>query len=297
MSKPLKIILIVVCIFSALFLTVLSIYLFSPAPADFGTFVKMRNFQERVLVQAGAVEKPVTRYFENYILKLPLLYKIMFKADNLSLYLKSYASDRIHTATINQLEIGSGTDNFFDFTFLIRPHYQLNVPLFHGDALKPLPGVTGALYMDFYSLNESVDLKLFFKDTQHKISEALELAAPYWKHEGFGELTPHLDPFKSLYRLEMVEPKDVTEEELRQFYMTVFTCFTLYTEAYLEALENWKSEENPVFQALREQEVRDFVSILYEKDIAVKMGKMIFPEEDFDRYFLDGFWGTGLLNE
>jgi hypothetical protein len=295
MKKGFKVTLISAVLICLLTAAGLVFYSLSPPPEDYGTFLKMRQFQVRILGEAGAVEKPVNRFFENYKLKLPLLYRIMFKAGNLSLYLKSYESEKIDTATANQLEIGNDTGNFFDFTFMIRPEPQFNVPLFHGDALKPLPGVTGALYMDFYSLNDDVDLNRFFAVSRHKLSEAMALAEPYWKHEGFGELTPHLDPFKSPYRLEMVEPEEGPEEEVRRYYQTLFTCYTLYTQAYLEALNHWNLEENPALHPEREQEVRDFVSILYEKDIAVKMGKMIFPEEDFDHYFLDGFWGTGPL--
>lgn len=295
MKKGLKITLLSCGLLVIALVSYITFYTLSPVPSDYGTFLEMREFQTKVLREAGAIEKPVNSYFNDYKLKLPLLYKIMFKAGNLSLYLKSYKSERIDTASANQLEIGNGTGNFFDYTFMIRPDPQFNVPLFHGDALKPLPGVTGALYMDFYSLNDDVDLNRFFAVSQKKLTEAMALAEPYWKHKGFGELTPHLDPFKSPYRLEMVEPEDGSQEELRLYYKTVFTCYSLYTEAYLEALEKWDRKENPKLREQREQEVRDFVSILYEKDMAVKMGKMIFPEEDFDHYFLDGFWGTGPL--
>ncbi|MBB6479367.1 hypothetical protein [Spirochaeta isovalerica] len=268
---------------------------FSPGSTDYGVFLKMREYQIGTLNMYGAEEKGINRYFENYKLDLPFLYKVMFKADNLSLFLRSYRTEKIDTASINQLEIGNGTDDFFDFTFMIRPDYRYNAPLFHGDALKALPGVTSALYMDFYSLNDGVDTEQFFSESQDKILRAIELAQPYWKREGFGELTPHLDPYKSPYRLEMIEPEKGTEEERKEYFDTVYSCFVLYSEAYLESLERMSGEENLSEAPMREREVKDFVSILYEKDMAVKMGKMIFPEEDFDRYFLDGFWGTGPL--
>ncbi|MBN2657391.1 MAG: hypothetical protein JXR86_10045 [Spirochaetales bacterium] len=271
-------------------------FVLSPGSSDYGTFLNMRGYQIGALNRYDGEEKSINRYFDNYKLDLPLLYKLMFKAENLSLFLKSFRAEKIDTASINQLEIGNGTENFFDFTFMIRPDYRYNAPLFHGDALKALPGVTSALYMDFYSLNDDVDPERFFSVSRDKLEKALELARPYWKTEGFGELTPHLDPWKSPYRLEMVEPEKGTEEEKRAYFETVYACFVLYSEAYLEALDNCSRDDDPSVEAIREREVKDFVSILYEKDMAVKMGKMIFPEEDFDRYFLEGFWGTGPLD-
>lgn len=295
MKKSTRMVLIIFSVFAVFLAGIFLWVLLSPTPSDYGTFLKMREFDIRILERYGAEGKSINSFFEDYKLDLPFLYKAIFKAGNLSLFLKSYSSEKINTASLNQLEIGNDTDNFFDFTFMIRPDVQYNAPLFHGDALKALPGVTGALYMDFYSLNAGVDPVRFFSVSIDKIEKALKLAKPYWKTDGFGELTPHLDPYKSPYRLEMVEPETGTEEEKRAYYNTVYDCFILYTEAYLEALDSCLRDDSPLAAGIREREVKDFVSILYEKDMAVKMGKMIFPEEDFDKYFLDGFWGTGPL--
>lgn len=287
MKKVLRVILIVL----PLLVIGVLLYLLKPTPTDYGTFIKMRSYQEDKLRKLGASERKVNHSFEGYKLSLPPLYSLMFKSNKLSLYLKSYETERIEVATINQLEIGAETGNFFDFTFMIRPKEEYNAPFFHGDALKALPGVTSALYMDFYSLNSSIDLDDFFRVNRGKLEKAVELAQPYWKHEGFGELTPHLDSFKSPWRLEMVEPKDGTNEDKMRYYDTVFTCFTLFLDAYLDSLNSYELSSN---KSLMEGEdtIYDFVDILYREDIAVKMGKMIFPKEDFDKYFLEGFWGT-----
>jgi hypothetical protein len=268
------------------------VYVLSPSSSDYGTFLRMRDHQIRALRDRGLTERGISKEFADYSMSLPPLYAFMFKAGQLSLFLRSYTGNRINTATINQLEIGESSGSFFDFTFMIRPEPEYNVPFFHGDALKALPGVTSALYMDFYSLNERVDIEGFFRDRAAQLSEALELARPYWKHEGFGELTPHLDPFKSRWRLEMVEPENASEDEKREYFETVFRCFSLYLDAYLASLDGADVVENSGSMAANRESIRNFVSILYENDVAVKMGKMIFPEEDFDSYFLDGFWGV-----
>lgn len=278
---------------SLLFILIIAamIYYFSPPADDYGTFLNMREFQIKELAGYSNSEREINQTFENYTLSLPPLYAFMFKDNNLSLFLKSYEGERIETATINQLEIGRNTGNFFDFTFMIRPRPEYNVPFFHGDALKALPGVTSALYMDFYSLNSSVDLAAFFGKRAEQLQKAVKLAEPYWKHEGFGELTPHLDPYKSPWRLEMIEPERGTEKEKQEYFKTVYTCFTLYMKAYMESLYLAERPGNPELTKENRAEIEQFVSILYKEDIAVKMGKMIFPPEDFDTYFLNGFWG------
>lgn len=293
MKRRIKIIVIVVSVLIVILIAGAGLYYFSPFPSDHGTFVKMRKYQEEQLLSYGSSEREINNRFANYKLDLPWLYRFMFKAQNLSLYLKSSETDRIEIATANQLEIGNDTGNYFDFTFMIRPRPEYKAPMFHGDALKALPGVTGALYMDFYSLTDSVDLEYFFRNSNGKLEKALQLAEPYWKHEGFGELTPHLDPYKSPWRLEIVVPEGDPDEE-KVYYEIAYQCFTLYLEAFLEALEDYDQPLSDDVIAENRKALSDFVGVLYEEDIAVKMGKMIFPEEDFDTYFLQGFWGAEL---
>ncbi|HAK46327.1 MAG TPA: hypothetical protein DCO79_10480, partial [Spirochaeta sp.] len=240
---------------------------------------------------AGAAERDINGYFNEYNLNLNPLYSFMFRNSHLSLYLKSYQSKIIDTGTISQFEIGD-TGIFFDFTFMIRPREQYSLPFFHGDALKALPGVDGALYMDFYSFENTMDLDAFFGQNVELIERAMKLAAPYWKHEGFGELTAHLDEYKSPYRFEILEPEKVAEDERAEYFKTVRECFNLYSNAYLNSLKAHEADESLEDAALNSAEINGFVDILYEHDIAVRMGKMIFPEEDFDRYFLEGFWGV-----
>ena len=295
MKKGIRRALIIISIVVLIIVFAGTLFFYLPSPSDYGTFLKLRETQLRMLEPYQPSERAVSKKFENYSMKLPALYAYMFKSGNLSLYLKSYESRKIDTATINQLEIGSGTGNFFDYTFMIRPRPVYNVPFFHGDALKALPGVTSALYMDFYSFDNTMSIDDFFGDQTEKIEQAMKLAAAYWKHEGFGELTPHLDPYKSKWRLEMVEPVKGTDEEKQEYYDTVEKCFSLYLDAYLISLERTNAVVDQTIINVNRDEIKNFVSILYEHDIAVRMGKMIFPESDFDTYFLDGFWGVGAL--
>ncbi len=271
-------------------------YLIRPWPSDYGVFKEMRQDLEMSLVESGAALKPVSADFSGYRLKLGILYQMMFRASGLSLYLKSYQSERLQAASINQLEIGKDSGVFFDFTFMLRPVDSLSVPFFHGDALKALPGVKGALYMDFYSFSDTAGMQEFFGPRRALLEEARKQAEPYWKYKGFGELTPHLDPFKSPYRLEMLEPAKGSRAEKQRYFETALSCFKLYRRAYMESLEAWEVKAT-ADQAMRNREsINNFVSILYEHDVAVRLGKLIFPAEDFDHYFLDGFWGTGALD-
>lgn len=295
MKKCGKIVLLSLGPIVLLFIILAFVLLLKPFPDDFGTFVSMRNDFIEFLEQHQASERSINRYFEDYSLSLNPLYRSMFKTKNLTLFLKSYESPVIETATVNQLEIGKNTGNYFDFTFMIRPRPEYSLPFFHGDALKSMPGVDGALYMDFYSFSATLDLDSFFGAEADKIREAMDLARPYWKTEGFGELTLHLDPYKSPFRLEMVEPERAPEEERRQYFDTARRCFQLYLKAYVTALAQFEGREDQSVSGENRAAVEEFVSILYEHDVAVKMGKKIFPEEDFDRYFLDGFWGVGGL--
>lgn len=267
-------------------------YMNKAFPDDYGIFSDMRNFLTESLIKSGAAERSINQRFNNYRLQLNPLFAFMFKADSLSLILKSYESDLLDTGTISQFEIGENSGILFDFTFMLRPAESLSLPFFHGDALKALPGVDGALYMDFYAFDNTMNIEDFFGTRIEKIKQARKLAAPYWKHEGFGELTVHLNEFKSPYRLEIIEPKKASEEEKQLYFKTAFECFRLYTEAYLESLQAHADSAVPSDAALNAGHINDFVDILYEHDVAVKMGKTIFPEEDFDSYFLDGFWGT-----
>jgi hypothetical protein len=110
--------------------------------------------------------------------------------------------------------------------------------------------------------------------------------------KGFGELTPHLDEFKSPYRLEILEPRGVSEKEKRAYFAAAYQCFRVYAAVYLESLAAARPESDPEKIEQNRAGIREFVDILYKEDIAVKMGKMIFPPRDFDRYFLTGFWGV-----
>ena len=284
--------LLVIIVITALLGAAAVIHFSKPFPDDFETFIGMREDLTLKLLDADAVGKKVNDYFDGYKLKLNPLFRTMFKTGRLSLYLKSYESDIIDTATISQFEIGEDSGTFFDFTFMIRAQAEYSFPFFHGDALKKLPGVNGAFYMDFYSFENTMDYEEFFGDEIGRIEEALELAEPYWKNEDFGELTTHLDEFKSPYRFEILEPVKVSEAQRAEYFKTVRKCFNLYTEAYLNSLNNHAEEKAQAEASVNTAGINGFVDILYEHDVAVKMGKMLFPEEDFERYFLEGFWGV-----
>ncbi|MBI9101533.1 MAG: hypothetical protein JEY99_03885 [Spirochaetales bacterium] len=302
-KKPKKIIWKLFLLLLLILLVSAGIYYILPGEDDFGTFLSMRNDMTRIIKDSDGAERDINLRFNDYQLKLNPLYAFMFKSGKLDLYMKSYSNDKLAAISINQLEIGRDTNNFFDFTFMFRPKPEFSLPLFHGDALKKLPGVHGALYMDFYALNANTDYETFFGQEIEKIEEAIHLAEPYWNHHDFGSLTPHLDPYKSPWRFEIRAPEKGDDETMRVYYSTAARCLSLYSEAYMRSVAAWSVTSNkPINEKIKEENRESFdgfVQVLYREDVAVKLGKMLFPEEDFDSYFLEGFWGIepeGFLN-
>lgn len=291
MKKRNKLIITIIVIIVLMTAAFLLYHITKPFPDDFENFIGMREDLTQNLNAFGAEERDINSFFTDYKLHLNFLYRFMFKNPELSLYLKSYHNDMIEAGTISQFEIGK-TGTFFDFTFMIRPKPEYSLPFFHGDALKALPGVDGALYMDFYSFKNTIELERFFGSNLSLIKKALELARPYWKHEGFGELTVHLDDYKSPYRFEILEPGKASAEERAEYFDIARKCFNLYSTAYLRSLEEHAEFESKTDAEINKAGINGFVDILWEHDIAVKMGKMLFPEADFEKYFLEGFWGV-----
>lgn len=290
MEKMRKAPIIILSVVGALVLG-LVLYLLIPSYGDYGSFAEIRDRTVKMFIEYGCVEKDITGEFSDYKINLNPLTAFVFKSWDLGLFLKSYSSGRIDTASVSQFEVGSGGDKYFDITFMVRPKAAYSAPFFLGDALHAIPGAKGAMYMDFYSLDDGVDLDAFFGSRKKKLQEALELAKPYWNTQRFGALTKFLDPFKSPFRIEILEPQGGTEEEVKAYFETVSRCSELFFEAYMESLVLVEPLDDLDSVNIAKINMKNYVANLYEHDIAVQLGKMMFPEEDFDRYFLDGFWG------
>ena len=271
----------------------MAIWWASPSPDDFGTMRQMRDHLVKSLEAPGLTVRPVSDHFTSYRLGLNPLFALMFRSGELDLFMRSWESQRLAAASVSQFEIGTGSGRYFDFTFMLRAKPEWAAPVFHGDALMALPGVTGALYMDFYDPAGTIDLAAFFGPRADRLKAARARVDAWWNRGNFGKLTPHLDPWKSSWRVELHEPKNATPEQRKAYFAAAMEIYPTYLAVYLESLAALTGTLDAVATEKNRQGIRNFVRTLYEKDVAVAMGRMLFPAADFDAYLLDGFWGTG----
>jgi hypothetical protein len=67
-------------------------------------------------------------------------------------------------------------------------------------------------------------------------------------------------------------------------------------DAYFVCLERLEPEEDEGLIEGNKQGTDTFIDTVYDKDIAANLGKELFGD-DFDSYFLDGFWRYGYYGE
>ena len=87
---------------------------------------------------------------------------------------------------------------------------------------------------EHHNVNDGhVDVTAFFGDQLGKIQEGLDLVASYQRQgDDRGKLTPHLDPYKSIYRIEMEEPEDADEAEKAAYAAAAYEAFTRFFDAF-----------------------------------------------------------------
>ncbi len=109
-----------------------------------------------------------------------------------------------------------------------------------------------------------------------------------------GKNTPHLDPYKSVYRIEIQVPETEVEAELKEYHDAALAAFKLFTDAYLIALARLQPEDDAALISGTKAGTDIFINTLLEEDIAAKLGLLLFnSEEKFNHYFNDGFWYAG----
>ncbi len=262
---------------------------------DYGQLLSMRRFTEDTMKEQGAVLRPIAKKFQEYHIDLSFLMSIFFPGNPIEIHLLTYRSDRLQVASFTQMEVPPNSSHFLDFAFELMPANDLNAPIFHGDVIKPMPGVDGMFGVDFYNTNsKDLNMDTFLGVELKEIQRALKLAAPYQKtkEEGRGDLTPHLDPFKSKYRIELKAPESSDVEKHKAYFKTVRETFQITLTAYLNALGRLNRETD---QAVikRNQEGHDLlINTLDKEDIAARLSKWMF-EDDYEDFFLKGFWGKG----
>ena len=263
---------------------------------------EMREYAQQRLGQVeGITERDNYTDYENHILGPNPLFLLLFAgANELHLPVFPYESDRISTACMSQFESPPDSSIFWDFAFVVRPNANLRAPIMHGDA-GGVGGATPSFSMDFYNVNpDHVSVDDFFGDQLDKITQALALVQPYQRTgEDRGKWTPHLEPYKSGYRIEMEEPEDANDAEKQAYTVAVVEAFKLFYDAYLSSLEeNILPEDDPALIQGNKAGADEIINLLYEEDFVAQMGPRLFKDQDaFDKYFLDAFWRQGYYGE
>jgi hypothetical protein len=257
--------------------------------------------QQRIDQVSGSALRDIHTDYENHILGPNPLFLLLFAgANQLHLPVFPYESERITTACMSQFESPPGSSIFWDFAFVVRPNANLRAPIMHGDA-GGVGGATPSFSMDFYNVNpDHVTVDEFFGDQLDKINQALILVEPYQRiGEDRGEWTPHLDPYKSDYRIEMEEPEDADDLEKQAYAEAAVEAFKLFYDAYLTSLEeNIAPEDDQDLIQGNKEGADEIIDLLYEEDFVAQMGPRLFQsQEAFDKYFLNAFWRRGYYGE
>lgn len=296
MKKTLKII----GILALLVVGALAIFILTfkpPQYSDFGVFAGLRSHVIATLKDYRATERPITQDFREFTLSLSFPFNKIFGSDVIAVPLLSFESDTLGVATISQFEVPPGSSYYRDFTLHVRPQYGLRAPVFHIDLMKPAPGTPGMCSMDFFNPDSTnISLEAFFGEELAKIRQALTLVERYQRseEEGRGKITRYLDPYKSEYRCELLEPQADNEALREKYYTTAEEAFKLFFHAYLKSLH--KLEPDTGYAQTHEDKTKDLVKLFYENDFAVSLGKRVF-KEDFKKYWLDGFWNVQVALE
>ncbi len=258
---------------------------------DYNVFTDLRNEVIALCQQYQAAERPITGEFSTFTLNLSFPFNKLFGSSTIAVPLKSFANDKMSLA-ISQFQVPAGSSYYRDFTLHIRPQYGIKAPVFHIDFMKPSLGTPGLCSMDFFNPDpDAISVRDFLGDGLPAVQKALALVEPYQrtKEEGRGKITAYLDPYKSEFRLELMEPKKGDEALRKQYYATVAEAVKMILPVYLSRLN--ALEVDASYAAAHEQKVKDLVLLFYKNDFAVRMGKSVFKEH-FKKYWLDGFWNV-----
>ena len=259
---------------------------------DFGVYTNLRNYTIDLLKQYGANERPITQEFSDLAIKLSFPFNKLFGNDVIAVPIKSFQNNRMGVATISQFQVPPKSDYYRDFTFHLRPVYGIKAPIFHIDFMKPSPGTPGLCSMDFFNPDtENISVDEFFGPELENVQKALSLVERYQRtvEEGRGKITAYLDPHKSTYRFELMEPQTDNEKIREEYYSSVEEAFKLVLAAYLKSLHN--TQIDPGYAQDHEQKTKDLVILFYNNDFAIALGKRVFNEH-FEKYWLDGFWNV-----
>lgn len=267
-----------------------------PPEEDYNLYEDMRVYlQEKFNEMEGiAVREDIADYYDNYILDLSLIPRLVFGSKQLEIHMYSYESDQMAVASISQFEVPPDSENFTDVAFTVRPKANLRAPFMHGDALKGMAGMDTSFSMDFWNVDkDSIDWEEFFGDQIAKLDEGHDLVAPYQRTgEDRGKYTTHLIPYKwEDYRIEIEEPDTTDENERKAYAAAALAAFKLYTDAYLASLARLEAEADTALIDGNKEGLAALMDIALAEDPAAKLGLLLFGDQaEFEKYFLDAFW-------
>ena len=270
-----------------------------PPEDDYNLYEDMRVYlQEKLNEMEGIAEREdIAQDYDNYILKLSLIPRLVFASKQLEVHMYSYESDAMAVASISQFEVPPDSENFTDVAFTVRPKANLRAPFMHGDALKGMAGMDTSFSMDFWNVNkDSIDWETFFGDQIEKLEQGHALVEPYQRTgEDRSKYTQHLVPYKwEDYRIEIEEPETDDENERKAYYDAALAAFKLYTDAYLISLARLEAEDDVALIDGTKEGTEEVIDVLIAEDSAVQLGLLLFGDQaEFEKYFLDAFWRAG----
>jgi hypothetical protein len=266
-----------------------------PAP-DYDLYENMRIYmQQKFEEMAGfAVRDDIAAYYDNYVLTLRGLPRLVFGSRKLQIHLSSGDSDYMAVASISQFEVPPGSGNFTDVAFAVRPNANLRAPFMHGDALKGMAGMDTSFSMDFWNVNQdAIDWETFFGDQVALLDQGHALVEPYQRTgEDRGAYTQHLIPYKwEKYRIEIEEPETDDETVRKAYHDAAYEAFKLYADAYMTALARLQPEADSALIEGTKEGTAELMEVVLAEDPAAQLGLLLFgDEEEFEKYFLDAFW-------
>jgi hypothetical protein len=271
----------------------------TPPEEDYNLYEDMRVYlQDKLNEMEGIAERAdIAQYYDNYVLRLSFIPRLVFGSKQLEVHMYSYESDAMAVASISQFEVPPDSENFTDVAFTVRPKANRRAPFMHGDALKGMAGMDTSFSLDFWNVDkDSIDWEEFFGDQIAKLDEGHALVEPYQRTgEDRGKYTQHLIPYKwEDYRIEIEEPDTKDENERKAYYDAALAAFKLYTDAYLISLARLDAEADEALINGTREGTEEVIEVLLAEDSAVQLGRLLFGDEDeLEKYFLDAFWRAG----
>lgn len=275
----------------------------APNLPDYNLYENMRQYAEQKFQECGALMRDdLPDIFKSeYILNLFGLIRLVFRSPQLEVHLSSYESSDMAVGSYSMFEVPPNSSTFTDFALSIRPSAHMRAPLIHTDAVKAMGGMPGSFEIYLLNVNkDSINIEEFLGDQVGKMDEALELVASYQRQgEDRGKYTEHIDEYiYDDYRIEVDESyiQERTEEAREAYYDAILQAYKLYMDAYFTSLERLEPEDDQELINGTKEGTETYMDIIYEKDFAAQMGKTLF-KDDFDAYFLEGFWRAGYYGE